>query len=450
MTFKIRACQALRVFILIMGMLTNNQAAVAARENETKTGDIKVFQFDNGLKLIYRRNTKTPLVAMHLFLPTGVKAEPENLSGVFSLMSSVMVKGTKTRDAAQIAYELESTGSSLSISASEDNFIASGTTVDENFEKLASVFTDVLLNPSFHAGELEKERAATLAGIKSKEEHIFTVAHELLNKEIYNGHPYGRPVSGTLETVARITQQNLSDSHTGIVNPKGAVLVVVGSPSLRRVKKVVHSQLVAQWKAGEESIVNSSVGTVKPIAVSKEIKEKRHFEQTYYMTGYIAPSMVSGDYAVTKVLNVIVGGGMGSRLFTEMREARGIGYEVSSFYPSREESSQFVIYIGLENKRLAEAETAVKGIVNDILEKGPNTEEVDNAIRYITGLYWMDHQTISRQAWYLGWWEITGKGYVYDTRYPDDLKKITREDVHKAAREILGRPNITVKINPPQ
>jgi zinc protease len=164
------------------------------------------------------------------------------------------------------------------------------------------------------------------------------------------------------------------------------------------------------------------------------------------MLAYPAPGASDRDYAALKVLNAHLGAGMSSPLFQSVREEGGLAYEVSSFYPSRRLASALVVYAGTDPANVDQAHKKVLRTVQDLLEKPPSGEALDDAKRYIRGHYMMDHQTNGKLAWYLGWWEVLGRGHGHDAAYLKEIDAVTAEDVRRSAERLFAQPPVTVKI----
>jgi predicted Zn-dependent peptidase len=160
-----------------------------------------------------------------------------------------------------------------------------------------------------------------------------------------------------------------------------------------------------------------------------------------FMLGWPCPEMSNPDYPAIKVLNALMGGRMTGRLFVELREKMSLGYEVSSFYPSRRQESRYVIYLGLKAENLEKTKKRLTEMINDLQTTLVPQQELNDTKNYIRGVYIMDHQTANRQAWYLGWWEIMGGGYKNDDTYLASLQSVSPQDIQRIAKKYLVADN---------
>lgn len=407
-------------------------------------GNVSEFTLSNGLKVLYSEVKDNPLVTAQLFLQGGSINEKPAEAGLASFTQSLLFQGTKTRAAEQLAQEVEDIGGNLSSDSEHDYSSLGISLMDTNFDKAMEILADVAFNPSFPEDEIEKERENTLAGILSRKDQIFSAASDLFGKTFYGDHPYSWPDSGKAETVAKFKRADLVRWHSDHYSANNMLLVIAGNVP-QDAARAAAEKYFSKAPAGKAS---PSFPAAKAPG-RKEVSEKsKKFRQAFYMIGYPAPNLKDRDFASLKVLNALLGGRMSGRLFIELREKLSLAYEVSSFYPSRRELSRFVVYLGLEARNLPVARERIQEILAEIKENGVPQQELDETKRYIRGVYLLDHQTIGRQAWYLGFWETVGRGYTYDARYLDELNAVTTEDIQRVARKYFTDQNVQIEIVP--
>ncbi|MFN3966637.1 MAG: M16 family metallopeptidase, partial [Endomicrobiia bacterium] len=231
--------------------------------------------------------------------------------------------------------------------------------------------------------------------------------------------------------------------HKKYYGKENIIFVVVGNVSFNEVKNTIEKYF-RNIPKGEKP--EKKLPVLYPS--QKSIVEKKKFEQAYLMIGFIAPEISHEDYIKLKVLNTYLGSGMNSVLFQELREKEGLGYEVHSFYPSRNEKSHFVIYIGLDKTSLEKAKDKIFKIIEELKTQSVEDKKLKEAKTYLTGTYLLDHQTTSKQAWYLGWWEITGRGYQYDQKYIAELNEVRPLDLQDIAKKYFTDNYVVVEVIP--
>lgn len=410
---------------------------------KAQTQKVHVQKFPNGLTWIHRPVTHNRIAAARIFFPSGTSADPDAKAGATQLMTTLLFKGTKAKTAVVFTQAVESLGAALGAGAREDQWDVSCQSTTDRFGALFALMREALFEPAFREEEFRKERESLLNDIRADKEHIFHVAHERLLKELFPGHPYGRPGEGDEKTVASLTRADVAARHRSAINPQGAVFVTVGDLPFEKLKKAVGA-FVQAWPT-------TAPGASRPGPVTypkgNVLAEESHpFEQSYVMMAWPAPAFGDPDYAAVKVLNAWLGAGMSSPLFMKVREEKGLAYEVASFFPSQLQGGAFTVYAGMDPKNLDAAQERALSVVSGAVKKPLTTEELESAKRYVRGHFAMDHQTNGRQAWYLGFYEIMGKGWRYDAQYPDDIQKVTAAQVHAVAKKIFGRPPVTVRI----
>jgi predicted Zn-dependent peptidase len=412
------------------------------------------YIFPNGLRLLHKSTGANQIVAIEVFIDVGSideYIEDKNKLGIRNFVQSVITKGTKKYSATQINELIESIGGKLFTDTAEDYMEICAIVTKPYFEVGINLIYEIYCNPTFPYEEVEKGREDIMASIFARNEDIFTTTYDVLNKLLYNDHPYAFPVVGTTETVKNITVCDLKKFHKKYFTPQNTIISVVGDIDFNVAKYYVEKsfgKIPAKTKKAHKVLVSSEplhADYVESREVERECKGK--FKQAYIMIGYVAPEASSPDYSKVKMLSAMLGGGMSSRLFTEIREKNAYAYEVSSFYPTRKHKSRFVIYMGLDRKFIQEAKDNILREVEKMKISIPDEEEIRRIKNYVRGTYIMAHVTNRQQAWYLGWWELVGRGYEYDTKYIDDILSISREELKAAAEKLFSKP-VIVKMLP--
>jgi len=403
-------------------------------------------KLSNHLTVLYRHTPKNLMAEIQLIFPGGQLREPAALGGLSNFTMELAVKGTQKRSYRELCEVIESLGGSIWGDDAQDYGSLNLSVPAEEAERALPLFAEVVLESAFPTEEIEKEKKATLAEIKSKEEHPFTIAYERLNGLLFGDHAYGKPGLGTRETVGRISRNDILRWKETWLKPDQAVLSIAAPLAPDRTLKSLKALLGNSW--GRQGPQLPAAKPLKALRQEKRVKLEKRFQQAYLLIGFRAPGLSSPLYPQTKILNALLGGGMSARLFQEIREKRGLAYDVGSFYPTRLLASSFVIHVGLQPPKIKKAEACVHKLLEDLKTTAPKREQVEEAKRYIRGTYFMDHQTNSRKAFYMGWWEILGKGAAYDSRYAEEIERVTPESVKEAAQEIFEQPPQIVELHP--
>jgi zinc protease len=287
-----------------------------------------------------------------------------------------------------------------------------------------------------------------LAGLSSRKDSIFNVAHDALNKAMFGLHPYGRLVEGDLKTVGQFRKSDIIRWHESGIRPDEAILSCSGPMTVSEARRVIEKHL-GGWRLPSSSYRRKPVPSpLGPDLRRGDILLRSTFEQAYLMVGFPAPSLTDPDHLPLKVLNTVLGGGMSSRLFEKLREESGLAYEVSSFYPTRLDPSQWVFYLGLPKEKLKTASIQLDKLLDDLAKTGPTLEEVKQAKAMIRGAFLMDRQSHRRQSWYAAWWQFLGRGMNYGEEFLRTVDAVTPKQLHLLAQRILLLPRTTVRVIP--
>lgn len=394
----------------------------------------ELITLPNGLKLILREDPSAETVAIQAFVGTGARAEPAELAGIAELTSRLLLRGTTSRSEEEIFTEIENLGAQLSQDILADMAHVTLVAPTETLERAVPIYLDVLLNPAFAPDEVERAKTEFIREIRAQADENFSVIYNNFQSALYGAHPYGRVP--TPESVSRITRDEIVQFYKKYYVPNNMTIVAVGAFDRALLEALLRAKLQELPKGAEEL-------PLKPQPISLALTEHKRIEATkrsnlsWLIVGYPAPPVASPDYPAMKLLNAILGGGMSSRLFSELRDKRGLAYSTGSFYPSRAEQSHLVTYIIALPDNAETARQGIEEIIKDIQEHGVPQDELDRAKSYVIGNYRIDHETTERRAWYLGWYETLGVGYQMDAKYPELIQAVTSEEIQRVAREYL-------------
>lgn len=402
------------------------------------------YTLSNGIRIIHMPVTTKPLITVQAFIHGGVIDEKPEQAGLAQFTQSLLMQGTKTRSATQMAREIEDIGGNISSDMEHDYGYFGISLMDNHAEKAFELLADILLNPTFPEAEIEKERPNILAGIHSRSDQIFNVANDLFNQKFYGDHPYSWPDIGTEKTIAAITRDDIIAWHKKEYVAENLLLVVAGNITGDKVKALAEKYFTAA-PHGEQGSRRKPFTTP---GLTTNTEHSRKFQQAYLMIGFPAPAIGNPDYPVLKVINALLGGRMSGRLFLELREKLSLAYEVNSYFPSRRELSRFSVYLGLEEKNIDLARKRIFELLNDLSTTPVSEQELSETKTFIRGVYLLDHQTIGRQAWYMGWWEVLGTGWEYDQKYLEDLMAVSASDIQRVAKKYLTGPAMQIEIRP--
>ena len=396
----------------------------------------------NGITLIVVENQAADIIAGRFFLKgAGTIVEQKEQAGLAHLVSAVITKGTKNLSALDIAEKIESIGAGLGTDASTDYFSLSLKTVSADFPPMLSLLGEIMRSSTFPESEVELERKLTLQGIRSQKEQPFNVAFNQLRQQMYPQHPYGISVLGTEDSVQNLTREDLQNYHQTYFRPDNLIISLSGRITPAQAEDLIR-ETFGDWEQPTQPLPDKSLTTPTVNPSQQEIIQDT--QQSIVMLGYLGSKVNLEDYPVLKLINTYLGSGLSSRLFVELREKRGLAYDVSAFFPTRLNTAPFITYMGTAPTN---TEIAIEGLSTEVERLTKQTlsdDELQGAKNKLLGQYALGKQTNGEIAQTYGWYETLGLGVEFDRTFQDAIPPITAQRVKEVAQKYLSQPYISI------
>lgn len=397
----------------------------------------------NGLKVIVFENKRLPIVSYRLAFKVGTIYDPQDSTGLTSAMTSLLNDGTKTRTSKQLAEEIERLGGSVSASAGEDNTIVAASALSMYGAEILKLMADVVLNPSFPENELALYKKNAIENLKYQRSQPGFLADEQISKAIYGTHPYGI-ASPTAADVEKITREKLTAHHQKIFVPNNAILVVVGDVNRDELLEQL-SAAFGGWKKGTVETLKFDAPPVRT-ATTLTIVDRPGSLQSNIVLANIAIDRSSPDYFPVLVMNQILGAGASSRLFMNLREAKGYTYGAYSRFDTKRLGGNF--------ETNAEVRTPVTGDslkeffyeLNRIRSEKATAKELADAKSFLTGVFPLRAETQEGLTNLLVAQQLYDLPADYLQTYRDKVNAITLEDVERAAKKYIAPDKIAIVI----
>lgn len=396
---------------------------------------------NNGIVVIATENSAADIIAARIFFRTGTLYEPAAKSGISNLLATVLTKGTKELSSIEIAERVESVGARLSADTTADYFLMGVKTVSEDFAEILKLTAELIKTPSFPETEIDLERRIAIQGIRSQLEQPFAVAFSQLREIVYQDHPYALSSLGTEETLAAINREDIQEFHQTYFRPDNMIISIAGRIDPEEAIALIE-KVFGDWQTPAKSLPNSTRPKVNSEPCEALITQDT--QQSIIMLGYPAPKVKDPDYATLKLLNTYLGNGLSSRLFVELREKRGLAYDVSAFYPTRIDDSYFVTYIGTAPQNTATAREGLKMEVDRLATIPLNEDELQAAKNKLLGQYALGKQTNGQIAQVFGWYEALGLGIEFDSRFQENIAAVTVKQAQEVASKYFGDPYVSI------
>jgi len=414
---------------------------------QDKYQDVEKRILSNGINLITEKIEPNEIVSLSVFVKGGKFIE--TIPGISSVVTGKLLKGTQNRSAIEIANELENSGIIIAPSANPDYFEIQLKSTKQDFDKAFAVLKDIIENPAFKSEYVEKVKKEIIQDIKSSRDNPSSVVFEEFNLARYAGHPYGYTGKVLEESVPKITRENVVSFYNKFFSPQNMIVSVAGDFDKQDIIDKFSSITV---KPDAQKVdINALIKKYNTSAITsnKLIPVKKDTSTGWLVMGWSTAGMVNEkDFAVLNVINSIIGRGMSSRLFSNLREKQGLAYEVSSAYPSRLDESSFVMYIGTKPQNLELAKNQFLQEISRIIREPVSEKELADAKQNIIGKYALSQETGGEKAHVLGWYEVIGKGYKFNYDYPSLINSVTAQDILNVASKYFSNPNIVSVIGP--
>ena len=397
---------------------------------------------DNGIRLIVKENPSIPIVSVQVSYVGGVRLEEEPQNGINHFMAVMVTKGTRNQSSLEIAKKVERMAGSLNGFSGYNSFGLTFTFLSEHFEEAFHLLTEVIRQPSFDREEMERRRRLILASIQQQEDELARLVFKLFRKTLYEKHPYRMDTLGTLDSIQRLTQKDLKEYYQRLVIPENMVLTVVGD--------VDQKQVVLAVKKGfgdlrRESLSASSISQEPPLQKKRQAEMVKMKEQAHFVLGFLGVSFHHPDRYALKVLDAALSG-QGGRLFRELRDKESLAYALDFMAQPNLDPGFIGVYMGTHPNKLETAIEAVLRELKKVREEGLTEEEVDRAKKYLIGNFEIGLQTNGAQANQMSLDELYGLGFDHYQKYPQEIQKVTQEDVNRVAKKYFKLETYAIAI----
>ncbi len=406
----------------------------------------------NGLTVLVKENPATDLVVVEVLARAGSRVEEAAEAGISAFVLGTVLRGTARRSATEIALAVEDVGGILRATPSADYLELATVMPSKHLDRALDVLADLVTSAKFDPADVETQRMVSLSRIRQQADQPLSRALELVAAQLYALHPYGRSVLGTAESVSGFTRERLVTFYRTVYIARSLVVVVAGNVktpvALAKVRRVFGA-LPNEPEPRRIRLLPAVEAALAPYPSARvEVREVRQTAAAWIALSYLGVPVAHRDWAPLRVLSAITGEGSSSRLFEGIRERQGLVYQIGSFFPTRAGRSALTFFAGTDPANLAKLIAGVEREVAKLLEAPPSAGELEGAKQRIIGSHVIDHEDLQRQAFLLGWYELLGVGFAFDSRLPQLIAAVTAGDVQRVARIYLLHPTVAVILPP--
>jgi predicted Zn-dependent peptidase len=403
---------------------------------------IKRQVLSNGVVVIAETMTQVRSVSVGIWLRAGSRREPIPLNGIAHFIEHMVFKGTERRSAEQIAREVDSVGGLLDAFTSKELVCFNAKVMDEHLAPVFDVLSDMVLHPLFTAEDIAKEKQVVLEEIRAEDDNPESLVHEVLTQNFWRGHPLGLPILGRRGTVRMFNRKTVMDCFGPWYAPNNIVITAAGRVEFSRLLALVSDAFgSAKKQASAPAAGPGPEPHARMVARNKPALEQAHI--TIAVPSF--PLAHPRRYAAS-VLNNILGGGMSSRLFQNIRERRGLAYAVFSELSPYSDAGMLSIYAGTARQNVERVLRLVSEEFDRMKREPVSEEELRRAKAQLKGSLLLSLESSGSRMSHLARQEMYFGRFFTVEEMLRSLDAVSREDVQQIAQEFFRPEKIAVTV----
>jgi predicted Zn-dependent peptidase len=395
---------------------------------------------DNGLTIVSEKIPYVRSVSIGIWVQAGSRQELEQQNGLSHFIEHMNFKGTPTRTARQIAEAIESVGGSMNASTDRELACFYAKVIDEHLPLACDLLADIVLHSNYTAADIEKEKDVVIEEIRMYEDDPDELIGDLFASTLWKDQPIGRPIYGTTQLVQSFKQEDTLQYRTQHYLPVNTVVTAAGN--------LEHKQLV-DCIGGHFNLIPNGVKAEKapgpePKAYYEKVTLDRDLEQIHFCLGTESIPRAHPNRYILSVLGVILGGGMSSRLFQEIRENLGLVYTIHSFGISFHDTGYYAIGGATGPKKLNKVIQLVKAELKKMTQELVTEEEIKNAKEQLKGGMVLSLESTSSRMTRLADLQIYFGKYISLDEIIEKIDAVTREDILRIATQLFSDNKLTL------
>lgn len=431
------------LYALLPNGTSPKQSSIVSEASEQQ---IQKFELPNGLRLLVKEDHRLPFVEFRSVLKGGVLAESVENNGLTQLTGKMLLKGTKTRSAEDIANEIESVGGSIDSFGGNNTFGINAEVLSSDFDTGLQLVADVLLNPAFPAPALERERQIQLAGIKSQKDQLLRTAGINMRRALFGDTSYGLDSLGTESSVPQLQVADLQAFHQRLSVPNNCVLAIYGDVQADAVKAAVEKYF-GKWKRGDEALAKlPAAPLLREIKRANEFRDKK---QAVLVIGFTGTTVHDSDRYALELLQEACSD-LGSRLFLRIREKLGLAYYVGAQNLLGLAPGYFAFYVGTAPEQVDLVEKELLREAELLRSEGLTAEELKRAKAKIIGQRKIARQDLGGLAMTTAIDELYGLGYAHSDTDDARYEAVSLEEIKKVAQKYLKNDAMVISVVKPE
>jgi len=389
------------------------------------------FILDNKVHILTENIPHVRSVAIGFWVNVGSRDEIAEINGISHFIEHMMFKGTQKRTAKEIAETLDAVGGHLNAFTTKEYTCYYARVLDEYFDLAVEILGDMLFQPKFDDLDIEKEKNVIIEEIKMYEDTPDELVHDIFAGSMWQEHALGQPVIGNTEVIAGLSRRQVCDFYNKYYTPGNMVVSVAGN--IKPEEAVSKIRSIFASKEGKVAAREM----IAPVPCKDINCCNKKTEQVHLCVGTPGFSLDNENIYVFQVINTILGGGISSRFFQEIREQRGLVYSVFSYHASYHDTGLFCIYAGLSKQNVDLVLDIMFQQIRDIRLNGPKVAEVQKAKDQLKGNLYLSLESVSARMSRLGKSQLYLGEIIPPEEIVNRVSKVTPDKIQELAWEML-------------
>lgn len=410
------------------------QQAPATAELVSENAQTQKYKLSDGATMLYTPNNVNDIIAISIYAKGGQLAEQK--VGTANLTATAMMRGTKNYTSLELSQVLEDNGIKIQPSASADAFAINVLTTKDEYDKTLELLNEVVNNATFEDYEIDKVKTEKLNTIKRNKDVPLQRAIEEYRDLIYQNSPYSISSKILEKNIPNITKEDIINYYNSIFAPKNLVISINGN--IDKDKTIQDLNNIFKPKENTKNFdfaqYNSKIPTVT--TPRQTIQKVPTTETAWILLGWQTNGVLNEkDYATLQVIDSLLGSGMSSRLFKDLREQEGLAYQLGSGYSPNVLRGSFLLYIGTNPQTLDKAKSGLFTEITRLKTEYVGDKELQDAKEKLLGNYVIGLETNLDKASNIGWYEASTRGYEFKDKYEKLINSVTDSDIIEIANK---------------
>lgn len=394
------------------------------------------YKLSNGAVMLYTPNTSNEIIAISIYAKGGQLKEKK--TGIANLTASALLKGTTKYSSLELSQILEDNGIKIVPASSADAFALSVLTTKDEYDKTLELLEEIVKNPAFDNFELEKVKSDKLNAIKSSKDNAIQRAIEEYRDLMYKNTPYTISSNVLEKNIPTITREDIVQYYNTVFDPKDMVISINGNVDKEKTIQAMNNIFPAkdEQQTPEFDYQQNNDRITRINEPRTTIQKMPSTETAWILLGWQTDGVLNKkDYATLQVIDAILGTGMSSRLFKDLREQEGLAYQLGTSFSPNVLRGSFMLYIGTNPQTLEKAKEGLFAEIKRLKTEYVGDKELSDAKEKLLGNYVIGLETNLDKASNIGWYEASTRGYEFKDNYEELINSVTDSDIIEVANK---------------